>query len=143
MTHFYDFDDFHSDVLRTTPNELQDDKPRLLLLAALGAAGEAGEVADLVKKVLFHRKDPGGKLSDELREKALDELGDVLFYVALGAEALGRTLQHVAHRNVAKRRQRYPEGFDVNAAEKRLAGAVKRPSARRPPKRRGKNPPAY
>lgn len=144
MTHFIDFNDFHSDVLRTTPTDVRADPPRLLALSALGLGGETGEVIDVVKKLLFHRTRPDGPIPSEIREQLIGELGDVLFYLALGAEALGVTLAHVANRNIAKRRARYPSGFDVAAAEKRLrAKAKKRPTARRPPRRRGKTPPAY
>lgn len=78
-----------------------------LLTCALGLAGEGGEVADLVKKYLFH----GHALP---QEKLQNELGDVLWYVAIGANALGLTLDDVMARNIAKLKDRYPEGFDSN-----------------------------
>lgn len=72
---------------------------------ALGLAGEAGEVADLLKKHLFH----GHPLD---RDKLKDELGDVLWYVATLATTLGIGLDEVAEHNINKLRARYPEGFD-------------------------------
>jgi len=70
-----------------------------------GLNGEAGECIDILKKVEFqgHTFDP---------EKMLDELGDVLWYVAQAATGLGVTLQEVAEHNIAKLKTRYPEGFD-------------------------------
>lgn len=68
-----------------------------------GVAGEAGEYADLVKKMLFH-----GKLTTkEFADKALLELGDVLWGLAQASEACGFTLEEVAEANVVKLAARY------------------------------------
>ena len=73
--------------------------------AAYGLNGEAGEVIDLLKKHEFQ----GHDLSDE---KLIDECGDVLWYCALLADALGFSLEQVMNRNIDKLRKRYPDGFD-------------------------------
>lgn len=73
--------------------------------AAYGLNGEAGEVIDLLKKHEFQ----GHDLPDE---KLIDECGDVLWYCALLADALGFTLEQVMNRNIDKLRKRYPDGFD-------------------------------
>ena len=73
--------------------------------AALGMAGEAGEVADIVKKHTFHGHDL------DVNHVA-EELGDVLWYVAVGAEAIGLSLGEVAQRNIEKLKRRYPDGFE-------------------------------
>jgi NTP pyrophosphatase (non-canonical NTP hydrolase) len=62
----------------------------------LGLAGEAGEVANLVKK-----------LTEEMREKLRDELGDVLWYIAACAHELGLTLSEIADHNVNKLAKRH------------------------------------
>jgi len=71
---------------------------------ALGLAGEAGEVADYLKKVIFH----GHELDREVLKK---ELGDVSWYLALTAKQAGLTLEEVMEHNIAKLKARYPEGF--------------------------------
>lgn len=71
---------------------------------ALGLAGEAGEVADLIKKKLFHG-------IDVPREKLADELGDVLWYLCMLAYNEGITLTEIEERNWNKITQRYPNGF--------------------------------
>ena len=77
-----------------------------LLVQTLGLCGEAGEVANLVKKHAWH-----GAALDAVR--MTDELGDVLWYLADLATALGVSLEDVAAGNVAKLRRRYPDGFVV------------------------------
>jgi len=80
---------------------------------ALGIAGEAGEVADAVKKEIFH-----GHTSD--REALKKELGDVLHYVAGLAWMYGFTLDEVATANIQKLMARYPDGFSEEASRNRV-----------------------
>lgn len=102
------FTRYQREARRTTayaedaPAALQRER---LAVAGLGLAGEAGEVAELVKKHLGH----GQPLDLDRVEK---ELGDVLWYVSELASALGLDLNVVGHRNVQKLRQRHPHGFD-------------------------------
>ena len=78
---------------------------------ALGIAGEAGEVADSIKKHLFHGK--------PLDKPALaKEIGDVLWYASQLAESLGLDMGDIAQGNIDKLKARYPDGFnsaDANA----------------------------
>ena len=69
---------------------------------ALGLNGEAGEVAEQVKKAI--RND--GQITDERRAKILDEIGDVLWYVSRIASEFGASLGDVAAQNVAKLEER-------------------------------------
>jgi NTP pyrophosphatase (non-canonical NTP hydrolase) len=78
--------------------------------AMLGLAGETGECCDLVKKRFYQ----DGR---DIRDSLLDELGDVLWYVAEAASAMGWTLDEIAEHNVLKLMKRYPDGF---AAERSL-----------------------
>lgn len=73
--------------------------------AALGIAGEAGEVADEVKKSTFQGHDWNPS-------KIIEELGDVLWYVALMADLLNVSLDFVMEHNIEKLKRRYPDGFD-------------------------------
>lgn len=79
-------------------------KCRDLANAGLGLTGEAGEVADLLKKHLFQGHDLP-------RERIIEELGDLMWYVALTANLLGMSLGEIMQVNVDKLWQRYPEGF--------------------------------
>lgn len=94
-------DEFQAKALRTAA-PLERDLARMVY--ALGLAGEAGEVADLVKKEFGH-----GHPVD--LDKILKELGDVLYYVAVEAAEYGFFLSEVATANVDKLRERYPDGF--------------------------------
>lgn len=80
--------------------------------AALGLAGESGEVCDIVKKAKFQ----GHKLDVE---HVIEELGDVLWYVSLGAKGCGITLDELAQRNIDKLRKRFPDGFDAERSVNR------------------------
>jgi NTP pyrophosphatase (non-canonical NTP hydrolase) len=66
----------------------------------------------MLKKHLFH-----GKPLDA--DEVIKELGDVLWYVAGMATAIGVSLDDVGQRNVDKLRKRYPDGFSVEASAQR------------------------
>lgn len=73
----------------------------------LGLAGEAGEVAEKIKKVL---RDGNGIVSDEKREELTKELGDVLWYVANLSQELSIKLEDVASKNLEKLQSRQQRG---------------------------------
>lgn len=81
--------------------------------AALGLAGEAGEFADAVKKHTVY-----GRPLD--RGNAIEELGDLLWFVALGCATLGVTMAEVAQQNIDKLKLRYPDKYEDLLAHKRL-----------------------
>lgn len=66
---------------------------------ALGLTGEAGEVADKIKKLF---RDDDGKLTVERRDGLVAELGDVAWYLACLSNALGVTFGEVLAGNVKK-----------------------------------------
>lgn len=70
---------------------------------ALGLAGEAGEVANQVKKVL---RDDGGYLTGKRLQAIEDELGDVLWYVANLAEEIGSSVESIMEINISKLAER-------------------------------------
>ena len=69
----------------------------------LGLSGEAGEVADKVKKVL---RDKGGVFDEATRESIKLELGDVLWYISQLSSELGYQLDEVARANFEKLKSR-------------------------------------
>ena len=74
---------------------------------ALGLTGEAGEVADIVKKY-FYQDHPLDQAA------IIKELGDVLWYVAEACAALGVQMEEVAKLNIKKLYDRYPQGFSAD-----------------------------
>lgn len=66
---------------------------------ALGLAGESGEVADKLKKII---RNDNGVFSDEAKLELQKELGDVLWYVSQLCEELGFSMDEVARLNRAK-----------------------------------------
>jgi NTP pyrophosphatase (non-canonical NTP hydrolase) len=102
-----DFDTYQRMAIRTA-------SPRdPLTHTALGLTGEAGEYADAVKKHLIY-----GKPLDT--ENLKEELGDILWYVALAAQILGTTMSDLAAANIAKLKLRYPEKYTDEQAALRL-----------------------
>jgi NTP pyrophosphatase (non-canonical NTP hydrolase) len=78
-----------------------------IVYPALGLAGEAGEVAEKVKKLM---RDQGGFITEAFRENLKKELGDVLWYVSEVADAAGLTLDEVAVANIEKLTSRHKRG---------------------------------
>jgi NTP pyrophosphatase (non-canonical NTP hydrolase) len=70
-----------------------------ILYPVLGLASEAGEVAGKLKKTL---RDFNGKIDEEQRNKLIDEISDVLWYVTACVDDLGFTLEELAEYNYTK-----------------------------------------
>lgn len=83
-----------------------------LLHAALGLSTEAGELLDVLKKNIFY-----GKTIDYVNVK--EELGDLLWYVAIALDALDLDPSEVMITNINKLRTRYPEKFTSSKAIER------------------------
>ena len=95
----------------TTLNPALADRD-VLINGVMGLCGEAGEAIDLVKKHLAQ-----GHALD--REKLAKELGDVAWYLAETAHAIGYDLETILQMNIDKLKARYPEGFDVERSIRR------------------------
>lgn len=91
-------------ALRTLNSNTFDTPYALLTDGVMGLCGESGECIDLVKKFLFQ----GHELD---RDKLAEELGDVAWYLAATAHAIGYSLEDVFQKNIDKLRRRYPDGF--------------------------------
>lgn len=98
-------------ALRTMSN-IKKDPNQSLINGALGLTGESGEVADIVKKYIFH----GHDLDKDAIKK---ELGDVMWYVACCATALDIELEDVGTTNIEKLKKRYPNGFSKEYSKNR------------------------
>ena len=84
-------------------------------MAAIGLSEEAGEAAGLVKKWAFQ-----GHCLD--KDKVIEEVGDDLFYAVVLLLSVGSTLEEAICRNMEKRRNRYPDGFDPERSRNRAGG---------------------
>ena len=80
---------------------------------ALGLVAESGEVADLVKKHLYQ----GHPFK---KDKLIEELGDVMWYIALLCYSQNLSLHDIMQGNINKLEQRYPNGFSVEDSIKRV-----------------------
>ena len=111
-TQVIDFNEYQTLALRTMNPKIVGIKR--ITNCAMGAAGEAGEIVDEVKKHLFHDHPLNA-------EKLIKEAGDNLWYIAVLVHTLGVNLSDVAQGNVNKLRLRYPEGFDAERSINRSA----------------------
>lgn len=100
-------------TLLAEPENMPSGSAYMVVWAALGLGGEAGEVQDLVKKGICHEH---GLDSSAL----IKELGDVLWYVAAICTQLGVKMSDVMDYNIAKLKVRYPEGYSSSASVSRI-----------------------
>lgn len=83
-----------------------------IVMACLGLSGESGELIDMIKKAIFHQH-PIAKT--ELKK----EIGDILWYLAMMCESFHIDFEKVAQKNIDKLKERYPDGFSVEASQNR------------------------
>lgn len=107
--------EYQNECLRTESG-MSVSFPRILQ-GLMGLAGESGEALDILKKALFQ-----GHGMD--REHLAKELGDVAWYLAVSADAIGYDLETVFKMNIEKLRERYPNGFESSRSVHRKAGDV-------------------
>lgn len=104
--------EYQKEALRTanrmdneTDNYIRHNVRPMLINGVMGLNGEAGECIDLIKKTLFQ----GHELDEE---HLAEELGDVAWYLAVSAAAIGCNLEYILKKNVEKLQKRYPNGFE-------------------------------
>tara|TARA_A100001388_G_C28576036_1_gene406591 strand:+ start:356 stop:697 length:342 start_codon:yes stop_codon:yes gene_type:complete len=82
-------------------------KEYAVVYPTLGLAGEAGEVADKIKKII---RDKGGEFTQDDRLEIRKELGDVLWYISQICSDLDLGLESIAIANIEKLRVRKEKG---------------------------------
>lgn len=107
--------EYQREALRTESG-MSKDYPRILN-GLMGLNGEAGEAIDLLKKHFFQ----GHPLDADHLAK---ELGDIAWYLAISADAIGYGLEAILQMNVDKLRNRYPNGFDSEHSLHRDGGDI-------------------
>lgn len=79
-----------------------------------GLAGEAGEVADMWKKIKYHSLD----YNEETREKLIKELGDICWYLFSVADVLDVSMEEIINKNIEKLKLRHSHGFSPEYMKK-------------------------
>jgi len=83
-----------------------------LLHASMGLNTEAGELLDSVKRHIIY-----GSELDTINIK--EELGDLMWYIALACRSLETDFEQICNDNIKKLSKRYPEKFTKECAENR------------------------
>ena len=96
--------DMYQKVAKTTaiyPRE------QAIIYPTLGLTGEAGEVANKVKKII---RDDGNKINESLVQEISAEIGDCLWYISVLADDIGCKLSDIANANLVKLANRKEKG---------------------------------
>lgn len=99
-----EFNDYQKESRRTA---IYPDAGKNMTYPVLGLCGEAGEVAEKMKKVM---RDKGGYFDHDSRAAIRKELGDVLWYVSQIASELRFDLDLIAQENLDKLNDRMLRG---------------------------------
>lgn len=108
------FDEYQKQALTTVISSRDDFKNTLHWV--LGINGEAGEVAEKVKKII---RDKNGQVSESDKKELAKEIGDVLWYLAVFAHDLGFNLDKVAKDNLDKLSSRKTRGKLTGSGDNR------------------------
>jgi NTP pyrophosphatase (non-canonical NTP hydrolase) len=91
-----EFNEYQKEARKTAAYPNKDNN---FIYPVLGLVGEAGEVAEKIKKVI---RDDAGVISEEKRQEIKKELGDVLWYISNLSYELKFDLEDVAQSNLDK-----------------------------------------
>ena len=111
-----DLDVFQEEALRSMRNDLPYEA--ICSNMCMGLAGETGETVDIFKKHIYQGKDLD--IND-----VIEEIGDILWYIANLCNVNKITMKECMDSNVEKLRKRYPNGFSVKDALERADKNVK------------------
>lgn len=89
-----------------------DSKKEEILTWGLGIAGEAGDVASCIKKTFAHDND--------VKHGIRENIGDSLWYTAMICNFFDWSLEEILQENVDKLKKRFPQGFSVEDAKRRM-----------------------
>ena len=110
---------YSEEVLRTDDPDydrisqlLSDKKYIRIVHAIMGISGEAGEISDIVKKVIVY----GKKFDKSIVE---EECGDLLWYMSILLDEIGSSFNKIMQQNIEKLKKRYPKGFSESLAIER------------------------
>jgi NTP pyrophosphatase (non-canonical NTP hydrolase) len=109
------FDEYQREAADTAVYS-RDTEIIALVYTTLGLAGEAGELANKVKKIL---RDNESVVTEHMRNELADEAGDVLWYLARFTAEITRELEDVAENNLEKLRDRKRRGVIAGAGDRR------------------------
>jgi len=98
------FQEYQEEARKTA---IYPNKDNNYIYPALGLVGEAGEIAEKIKKVI---RDDNYEITDEKREELTKELGDVLWYIANLSKELNISMEDIAMRNIEKLKSRQERG---------------------------------
>ena len=105
--------DMYQQVAKTTaiyPRE------QAIIYPTLGLTGEAGEVANKVKKII---RDGTNKNNENLVQEISAEIGDCLWYISVLADDIGVKLSDIANGNLEKLANRRKKGTIHGSGDKR------------------------
>lgn len=106
-------------ALRTANHDLEP--LQQLQNGLMGLCGESGEALDILKKHLFQ----GHPFTGESVEHLKKEIGDIAWYLAISAHALGYQLEDILRDNISKLEARYPERyFSIERSMNRREGDI-------------------
>lgn len=108
------FDDYQKQAKSTAIYHPDDQMDKTIWV--LGIVGEAGEVVEKWKKIVAYK---GGVISEEDKAELSKELGDVVWYIAMMASALGVSFDEIMQNNLAKLRDRKKRGVQKGAGDNR------------------------
>jgi|ERR1044071_6631229 NTP pyrophosphatase (non-canonical NTP hydrolase) len=83
-----------------------------LIHACMGINTESGELTDALKKFLFYCK-PLDMVN------VVEEIGDLLWYIAILCEYTGLSMEEIMEKNINKLKVRYPLKFSTDNANNR------------------------
>ena len=91
-------------------------REQAIIYPTLGLTGEAGEVANKVKKII---RDDGNKINEGLVQEISAEIGDCLWYISVLADDIGIKLSDIANANLVKLANRKEKGTIHGSGDKR------------------------